>query len=334
MNNETLQKLQIVAKYLAYVVVAIALFFLSYNFFSKTSYSGYDKVLVNNISKIQKINDRCKDFTTSNSIDKEKALKKITAINSDLTAIKNDLTANPPTDNSNKNYVNLLKGLDSNILIIQQIEAMLNNPSGKDIEKAGRSLISYKETANNHYSLISLKNINFSIGRQLTTTIDNTLNYCLSSNNLKRGTEIKLEQLNGFITELDELSKHFENYKIDYYPEALKARSKEKSYELIISDIDKTITSLNNLRNSLDGMVIPNDGLTLYNEFKTIINTYLDYLNNIKYSIATENVKNSNENSSEDLLESLYITPRKLFSEVEVSYKNFLEKYNKFKDNN
>jgi len=211
---------------------------------------------------------------------------------------------------------------------------MLNNPSGKDIEKAGRSLISYKETANNHYCLISLKNINFSIGRQLTTTIDNTLNYCLSSNNLKRGTEIKLEQLNGFITELDELSKYFESNKIDYYPEALKGRSKEKSYELIISDIDKTIASLENLKNSLDGMVVPNDGLTLFNEFKTIVNTYKDYLNNIKYSIATENVKNSNGNSSEDLLESLYITPRKLFSEVEVSYKNFLEKYNKFKDNN
>lgn len=330
MNTENLPKLQSTAKYLAFCAVAIGLFLISYNFFSKNTYKGYDKFLVSNISKIQEINDECRYFNTSDSIDKNKALKKIPSISYDLSNIKNTLSEKPPAD-LNDNYNNLLKGLENNILIIQQAEAMLNNPTGKDIEQASKNLVSYKDTANNYYSLISIKNINFSTGSNLNQTVENTINYCLTSNNLKKGVEIKVEQYNGLVAKIEELNKTFQDNKVDYYPEAMKARKGIISYELIISNIDRGILILENLKSSLNEIIVPNDGLSIYRKFKGVLDTYDNYLKNIKYSIATESVHNSKGNAKEDFLDSLYITSKELFSEVEVNHKEFLIQYDKFK---
>lgn len=330
MEKVNLEKLQIAAKYLAFFAIGIGLFLLSYSIFTKTGYKGYDKYLVDTISSIQEINDKCKDFTTTNSVDKDKALKKLTKVNSDLNAVKNNLIENPPSE-SNNNYNNLVKGLESNILILQQIEAMLNNPTGKDIEKAAKNLKTYEDTTNNYYSLISIKKINFSIGRQLSLTIENTINYCLTSSNLRKEAEIKVDQYSNFIIKLDELNLLFSNGKKDYYPEALKGRKSQLSYELILSDIDKTISSTESIRISLDAMIVPNECSTVYDKFRATTSTYNDYLQNIKYSIATENVHNSRGASSDDFLDSLYTTSKKLFSEVEVNHKDFLKEYEKFK---
>jgi hypothetical protein len=330
MEKENLQKLQIAAKYLAFFAVGIGLFLLSYSFFSNTGYKGYDRYLVDAISNIQEVNDKCKDFTTANSIDKNKALKKLTDINSDLNAIKNDLVDNPPTED-NINYNSLLKGLDSNILILQQIEAMLNNPTGKDIEKAATDLQSYEDTTNNYYSLLSLKKLNFSIGKQLSLTINNVINYCLTSSNLRKEAEIKVDQYSDFIKKLDELNSLFTNNKVDYYPEVLKARKNGISYELIISSIDKTIIIGENIKTSLSDMIVPNDASPIYNQFKATIDNYNDYLKNIKYSIATESVHNNKKDAKEDFLDSLHVTSKKLYSEVEVKHKSFQKEYDKFK---
>jgi hypothetical protein len=330
MEKENLQKLQIAAKYLAFFAVGIGLFLLSYSFFSKTGYEGYDRYLVNSISKIQETNDECKDFTTSNSIDKNKAQKNLVNINSDLNAIRNDLINNPPVDNDN-NYNNLLKGIESNILILQQIEAMLNNPTGKDIEKAAKDLKSYEETTNNYYSLLSIKKIDFSIGKQLSLTIENTINYCLTSSNLRKEAEIKVDQYSNFISSLDDLNSLFTNAKTDYYPDAIRARKNELSYELVISNIDKTILTIENAISALNDMIVPNEASSIYDIFKATVSNYENYLQNIKYSIATESVHNYKGTAKEDFLDSLYVNSKKLFSEVEVNHRDFLKEYGKFK---
>lgn len=332
MKTENLQKLQLGVKYLAFFTVAVGLFLLSYSFFSKTAYKGYDRYLVNTISQIQKINDRCKDFTTSDSIEKEKAIKKLPTINSDLNAVRNDLIEKKPEEN-NENYNNLLKGVENNILIIQQLEAMVNNPMGKDIDKASENLKIYEDTANNYYSLLSIKNINFSIGKQLSLTLDNTINFCRTSNNLLKQAEIKVDQNSSFVTKIDELNSLFQKNKIDYYPEALKARKNQISYELIISSIDKTILEIENIKAALDGMVVPNGTSELYKVFNTAVDEYYDYLKNTKYAIATESVHNLKGDAKEEFLDTLYVDSKKVFSEVEVKHKSFLKEYEKFKKN-
>lgn len=330
MKTENLQKLQLGVKYLAFFTVAIGLFLLSYSFFSKTAYKGYDRYLVNKISEIQKINDKSKDFTSEDSIDKDKAVKKLPSINSDLNAVRNDLTSKAPEE-SNENYDNLVKGLESNILIIQQLEAMVNNPMGKDIDKASENLKNYADTTNNYYSLINIKNINFSIGKQLSLALDNTIKYCRTSNNLLKQAEIKVDQYSSFITKIDELNTLFQNNKVDYYPEALKARKNQVSYELTISNIDRNITTFETIKKSLEGMVIPNDTLELYRSFNAVIDQYYDYLKNTKYALATESVHNINGDAKEEFLDTLYVNSKKLYSEVAVKHKGFLKDYEKFK---
>lgn len=326
MNIEIKDKKQVFLNYLVIVVAAISLFCFSYNFFKERTIDSQVNYIDNALKEINTINDRCNDFIVKDSINVNKSLKIIPEMVNELNKIKDDINIQ---EYDPEKLDSLRNGVENNILMYIQMEAMLKNPAGNDIEKAAKNLKTYYTIASNYYSIFSENAI--SILKSSFFAIDNITNYCLSAFNSTREKEVNDDQNTLFINAMDNISSYYDNLKVDFSPLSLKARNNIITYELAISDIDNQITSLKTLKDSLKNISVPNNGLKSYEELDASMEEYYNYLQNFKYSLSMEKVHAKNEKTDSDFYESLYITPKKHLSSAETHYSKFKSFYKKLK---
>ncbi|MEG1256699.1 hypothetical protein [Clostridium sp.] len=335
MSGENFKINNMMIKYLYFFIIGICLFFISYSLFSKFPSNKEEKYLYNTINSISKVNNKAKTFLDNNSLNIDKALKILPEMKTDLTDISSHLNSSIyiKDNDSSDNYSNLIKGLNENILIIEQLEAMLQNPYGSDIELAANNLKTFRDTSENYYSLISYKDSTYNLGVSLHSVINLTIDYCISSNNLKKISELKIAESIKFMDTLNELVISLDSLKCDYYEKVLECRSGKITYELLISNINDTSLKLNAVKNVLSQMSIPNNFSSIYNNFSETVNLYNDYIFEIKYAIVTEKVRRENEDIKDDFMDSLYISSNKTYSDMEVKYKKFIKEYNNLNNN-
>lgn len=325
-----------VAKWSAIAVAVLVLFFISYSIFSLFTPTKEQMYLNDLMDNIKDINNECKDFIDDSKINTEKALKTLPKMREDLYKIALDAGsskyANEPKYTSA--YSNLSKGLNENILLLDQLSAMISNPYGKDIELAGENLKIYRDTSENYYNLIEYKNSTFSLGNSMKGMINETLDYCISSNNAKKIEEIKTAEAEMFISKLNELTISMDKLMINYYEKVMDCRTNKMTYQLLIAKLDDTISKMDSVKSILSQMSIPNEFLPLYNNFSEVVNLYSKYLFDVKYAIVTESVRRDKTDITEDYMDSLYDSSSKTYEDVQKKYKNFTKEYNKIKGNN
>lgn len=335
MSGKKIKIDNIVMKYLCFFIIGIILFFMSYGFFSKFSFNKEERYISNTMKSIWKVNNSCK-ILIDNNIDVEKALSVLTKMKADLIDISIDLNSNPSAKEviSPENYENLSKGLNENILIIEQLEAMLKNPNGSDIQLAANNLKAFRDATENYYDLIKLKkDYNYDLGVPMYSVIDSTIDYCISSNNLKKISDLKSADITKFIHTLRELVISLDSLKYNFYEDVLKCRSGNMTYELLISNIDDTSKKLASVQNILSQMSIPDDFSSLYKDFTEVVSSYNDYLYEIKYAILTEKVRRDSKDVKEDFMDSLYVSSNETYDKIEKMYKNFTKEYNNLNSN-
>lgn len=325
-----------VAKGIAIAIAVLVLFFISYGIFSIFSPTKEQMYLNNLMDNIKDINNECKSFLDNSTINVENALKTLPKMREALysTALN---AGNNKYSNEAKyatTFLNLSKGLNENILLLDQLSAMLSNPYGKDLDMAGENLKIYRDAAENYYNLIEYKNSTFSLGIPMHTIINETLDYCISSNNAKKIEEIKTAEADRFISKVNELTISMDKLMIDYYEKVMDCRTNKMTYELLISKLDDTISKMDSVKSILNQMSIPNEFLPLYNDFSEVVNLYSKYVFDVKYAIVTESVRRDKADITEDYMDSLYKSSSKTYEDVQKKYKNFTKEYNKLKGNN
>lgn len=323
-------------KGVAIAIAVLVLFFISYSIFSIFSPTKYQMYLNDLMDDIKDINNECKEFLDDSTINVEKALKTIPKMREALYSIALDAGNSKYANEVNyaNVYLSLSKGLNENILLLDQLSAMLSNPYGKDLELAGENLKIYRDTSESYYNLIEYKNSTFSLGTSMHTMINETLSYCISSNNAKKIEDIKTAEAERFISKLNELTISMDKLMVDYYEKVMNCRTNKMTYELLIAQLDDTISKMDSVKSILNQMSIPNELLPLYNKFSELVNLYSKYTFDVKYAIVTESVRRDKADITEDYMDSLYESSSKTYEDVQKKYKNFTKEYNKFKCNN
>lgn len=334
MKNLIPKKIDSLPKYIFYLVLALLLFFLSYKVFNHFTVSRSEKNISNIIEKILDVNKESSEFMVINDIDVEKALKSIPIMKENMYKIVEsiDYSNKNLSDNDKKVYSHIYKGTQQNLLIFDQLIAILNNPTGKDILIACDDLKAYVENANNHYANLIVQNKPFSIGQPLSKFIDGSINYCINKLNSKKNEEIKENQLSKFGVSFNELQISFQRIKINFYSKALDCRNNKISYELVIRDINDTITKVDIIKKLLKEMSIPNNVLYIYEGLLNTVDTYSEYLIDIKYAMATEKVLVDKKDKSKVDLDSLYNTANNTYNNVDILYDKFMKEYVLIKD--
>lgn len=325
----------VIIKYLCFSIIGIILFFISYGFFSNFSFDKGERYLYSTMNSILKVNNKSKDFLDNSNINVEKALNSLPEMKTDLIDISIDLNSSPYAKDIDyaEDHENLSKGLTENILIIEQLEAMLKNPYGNDIEIAANNLKLFRDTTENYYRSITIDDCSYDLGVPMYSIINSTIDYCISTNNSKRIADFKSAETTKFLDTLKELVISLDNLKHDFYQDVLKCRSGSMTYELLVSNIDDTASKLVSVQNVLSQMSIPDNFELIYSDYSKSVSLYNDYLYKIKYAIVTEKVRRESKDVKEDFMDSLYVSSNETYDKLEKAYKNFTKEYNNLNSN-
>ena len=327
-NNE-------ITKYTLITIIILSLLIVGTFIFKFFSSSKEELYLYDLMDSILDINNQCKSFVDNSNINVEKALETIPKMREKLYSIAiNDINteyASLPSHSSD--YQNLSKGISENLLLLDQVQAMLNNPYGNDLELAADSLKIYRDTSESYYNLIPYNKSTFSLGISMHNFINETIDYCLSSNNSKKIDELKKAESEQFISTLNELTTSLNNIMENYYDKVMDCRSSKMTYQLLISKIDTNISKVEAIKNVLSQISIPNNFIDIYNSFSEVINLYNKYIYDVKYAVVTESVRRDTSDITSDYMDSLYESSTKTLENVEKKYKNFIKEYNKLNSN-
>lgn len=322
-------------KLISIIAVVLCILLIFFKIFPNPLPFNRVSYLEKSMNSILEINNSSKEFLDSSSLNVKKALEVLPKMKGDLMNISIEInsTDRKKTPDIEENLTLLSKGLSENILVIEQLEAMLQNPNGNDINLAADNLKVYRDTADSYYGLLSLNEDNYNLGTPLYTTINAALDYCISINNEKKIAELKTIENNNFFNSINDLIISMDNLIINYYDNVADCRNSKKTYELLIAEINTNSSKLQSVKDVLSKLSVPDDFHSIYNDFSEIVNLYSDYLYNFKYNVATEKVLRKNEGTSEETINSLYESSNKALTEIEKKYKKFTKAYNNLNRN-
>ena len=243
----------------------------------------------------------------------------------ELSVFKDDLLNSEPTTKYKNDNNNLKSGLDKNILIYRQTLAILNSPSGNDVETSMENLKAYRNDCINFYSLIDVHSAPISLPKISLTFIDNVLDYSDAAVMIKKETDIKSLQNEEFISNIDSLSTTFSNTKTNLYSDIIRVRKKEISYDTLSLLVDNDFSQLNKFQAAFKILNVPTSAIPTYESFKIVLDKYESYLGDFKLAMTSENSKTLNTSIAPKTLNALYTSSNALYNNVESSYANYVK---------
>lgn len=316
---------------LSLIMTSIGIFLASYYSSINKVYDSYETTLVTSIDNINEINKNISQFNSNQAIDVNFAKEQLPNIIKDLSTLRDDLANSQPSSKYKKDYENLKSGLDKNLLVYRQTLAILNNPSGRDVEVSMENLKTYRNDCMNFYSLINIHNIKISLPDTSLTFIDNVLNYSYSALRIRKETDIKAAQSQEFISNIDGLSSDFSKVKTNFYIYVLKIRKKEISYDDLLSQVNDNFANLNKVQADFKGLSIPPSAIPTYEAFKSLLDAYENYLRDFRLALTSEKVQVLSAVVDPAVLDTLYNSSKARFDEVENSYNDFIKIYTELK---
>lgn len=329
-NNK--RKIFRIILFLSIIMVSIGIFLASYYSSINKVYDSYKTTLITNINGINDVNKNIAQFNADQTIDVVYAKKQLPNIIKSLSDIRKNLANSEPTSKYIKDNENLISGLDQNLLIYRQTQAILNNPSGDDVVQSMNSLKTYRNDCMNFYSLIDIKNVNIELPKISLTFIDNVLNYSTSAVMIKKETDIKSQQDKEFINKMDVLSNDFLAAKINYYSYVLKVRKKEMTYDELLAQVDDNFAKLSNVQTDYKDLSIPPSAIPTYEAFRPLLDMHESYLRDFKLALTSEKVQALSAVVDSTALDALYTSSNVKFGELDKSYNDFGKVYIKLKN--
>jgi len=318
--------------FLSVIMLSIGIFLISYYSFITKVYTSYKTTLITNINGINDANKNVSQFNSNQTIDVDYAKKQLPKIINELSVFKDNLLNSEPTIKYKNDNDNLKCGLDKNLLIYRQTLAILNNPSGNDVEKSMENLKTYRNDCINFYSLIDVHNASISLPKISLTFIDNVLDYSDTAVMLKKETDVKSQQNQEFISNIDGLSTDFSNTKTNLYSYIIKVRKKEMSFDNLSKLLDDDFSQLSKFQAAFKILTVPTSAIPTYESFKIVLDKYESYLSDFNLAMTSENSKTSNTTIAPKTLNALYTSSNSLFNDVETSYTNYIKSITQLKN--
>lgn len=323
----------IILEVLAFVLLTAGVFFGTYYIFIDKSSNSYEANVKKVINEINKINNSVASFNNGQTIKDTSVVRKDLPSKVDsLSKLKEDAEQLVPTDKYKEDHSNLLSGLDKNILIYRQIDAIFKNPEGKDIAKAGEDLKTYTNDCVKYYSLVNIKNIKISLPSSTTDFVNATSNYVTEMVKLQRDKDIKQTQNQEFIDSLDAVIAKFNPIKIDFSVQLSKIRSEKGNIDSVIALANKNKDTLEGISQEFANIAVPSAAVSSYKLFNKTLEDYDSYLQSFIFSAGNEKLIEG-EVTSEKINE-LYSSANSKFKDVTKDYNDFSTEYVQFKETN
>jgi hypothetical protein len=326
--------ISLILSILAFVLLAGGVFYGTYYFFMGRSSDSYENSVKVIIDKINEVNSSVSALIKGQALDADRTRKELSAKIDILVKQKDKLSSMGSTDKYIKDHDKLILGLDSNILVYRQIDAILRNPSGKDIAQAGEDLKKYRQECIENYSGTHIRNAKIELSDASIKLVDYTLNYVNEMVKLQRDKEINQNQNLTFINSIDSLITKFSSIKIDFAAQMSIVRSEKGNLDNVIALANKNKDELAGVYQEFSNLAVPSNkvssAISSYQLFKKILQEYDTYLEDFMY--AANNEKLSGGNISKEKITEIYSASIAEFNKIAKDYTDFLKVYSEFRE--
>jgi hypothetical protein len=306
----------------------------TYYFIINKSLSTYEKSIKTEIDNINKTNGSITSFNKDKSIDPNKIKKELPSKVDSLLKEKDIINGINPTEKYKKAHASLLEGLNANILMYKQVQAILENSQSKDAASALEDLKKYKNNCVQAYSLVNIKSISASFPTDASSTMETIISYFTDMVKVNRDNDIKQSVNLEFMNNMDSIMSKLIVIKVDLSANVAKVRAGSGSYAEVLSKVDENYEKLQEIQKDYANITIPQKASSTYKVFKNVLDSYDSYLKNFKYAVTTEKDEAAKGKPSEDFLTSLYATSSSNLQQGDKSYNDFIKLYSDFKSNN
>jgi hypothetical protein len=315
---------------LVFILLSAGIFFGTYYLIMNKSSDSYEKDVKVIVDKINEVNSSVSLLFKGQAIDPIKTRMDMSGKVDTLSKRKAELEGLTVTDKYKKDHDNLLNGLNKNILIFRQIDAIVKNPNGSDINKAGEDLGKYRDEALESYSLVNIKNLKIGLTDNGLKFVEYATNYVNEMVKLNRDKEINQNQNLEFINNLDTLISRFSSINSDLAVQMANIRNEKGNMDNVIALADKNRDDLALIHQEFSTLTVPSKAVNTYKLFKNILEDFDSYFQSFVYS--ANNEKLSGSDLEDQKINEIYSEPTAKFNEITKAYNNFLKSYSEFRE--
>ncbi|WP_138206915.1 hypothetical protein [Haloimpatiens lingqiaonensis] len=331
MENKS-KKIIIKISIISGIIAIIALvFFTTYYFSINKSFNGYKANISNVVNSINKINSGVENLNFKDKFDpkviSEDSLKRAKQLND----IKNKLNNITPPAKYKDSYNYLISGLKQNISIYNYLINLLKDPTNTNYQKNIDNIKYCYRECEKYYSAFTMDKLSLNSLKPVSDLINASTNYTYEEFKKFRDKEISLNQLMDFSEKIDSVYMNFSKTKKDYFTLLPQVREGKIHYSDLLDNLNEDLSQIKIISKDLYAISIPENQITIYNSLKTLLNDYDDYLQNFKYTISIEQVKNGNTVVDIEELNALYDSANAKLANVNINQENFTNLYKELK---
>lgn len=213
-------------------------------------------------------------------------------------------------------------GIDNNILLYNQLIAILNSPDSLDIYNSYENVDSLKNQCEETYLWCRDNDIPVYLTKENNDYLHNILLYINQLIKFNRDIDIKTSQKNDFIISVDRVNRNFNPLTEDLFSIIEAIKKDNRDITVLISDVHSKIKNLEILQDELYLIPIPENGRPVFDSLENTLDLYKTYINTMLKALSAEK---SNNNLIYQEAQSQYddvITSLEQFQTLLDNYKN------------
>lgn len=301
-------------------IIAILTIMIPLYLFSNGKLNKDFKIAKKVSKNINSTNETLNSAVKNSSLDTNLALDTLSDNMNNLLSIKNNLTTLKVSNKYLDTFNALETSLNSNLKLCEQAISLLKNPSAKDIDKSLDLLHSLLNDTKNNYSICSKHGLNVSLTKSGEDFYNSLQNYINELIKINRDSKINNSTNNEFIKTIEKHIDSFTPLVENLTPAIEKVREDKRDISVIIDDVNKKISSLEDLTKSFNSISVPANGLKYFKEFQTVLKSGELYLDELMESLKEEEAFNRVD----------YSKTNNAYKEAISKFQSFIDNYNKF----
>ncbi|WLF69739.1 hypothetical protein Q6375_01580 [Clostridium septicum] len=268
----------------AFFTTLIVIFIFQYTGLSKTMKE------FNNIAKeINKINLSLEDCVDDLTIDTKKSIETLNNSSKKLKELSSKISeVEIKSDIDSKIKSNLSDSLATTITLydfcFHIISDSSNIKSGDEINEFN----TYTENCLNSYNSLAENNIYIRFSEKSLLFFDNANNYVNTIIKINRDNDIKNIQKREFVLILDSFTSTIDKLCQDLTTAIQKVKEDKRDLKVILDDISEKDKLLEDLKNNVHSMSIPDGCMEFYNSLQEFLKIYDVYIKSMKEAVTFE----------------------------------------------
>lgn len=270
------------------------------------------------LDKLSSCNNSLCESVHNQSIDTGLAKDLLSSKIIELNSLSEEVSSTPVSQKNQLLKTKLIETISYNNSLYEITLSLLKSSDFNSLNSKFSEYASCIELVENSYNTLNILGLNGSFSEENKVFFENSSNYITTVIKISREKDIKSAQNKYFSQGINDCINLLDTISEDLKPALDKIKEDGRSINVLSDDIKAKRSKLATIKNKSYSISIPTECSSLYKEFQDTLNAFELYINQLQYSIISEN------SSTEAVI-------NKNYDDSFLKYSSYTEKLSDFK---